>query len=164
MSETEDAWKRVLAAFDDWIYYESTEFGPWTGYFSLENLRDLTDQERLGWMHSMIDEIIPGRVDKCKEAGIALEDFLPYMPDSAAIETVNSMIDLNSLLQDLMLRMSDIIGSMMDSYREGGLDEILPSLESLAESEEEIRHHMSLFSQGFGKLKSLGLEMPEDLA
>ncbi|NHJ14598.1 MAG: hypothetical protein EAX95_13040 [Candidatus Thorarchaeota archaeon] len=164
MSETDDAWNRVLSAFDDWIYYESSEFGPWTGYFSIENLRDLTNEERLGWMHSMVDEIIPGRVDKCKDAGVALEDFLPYMPDSDAIETVNRMIDLNSLLRDLMLRMSDIMGSMMESYRMGGLDDVLPSLESLADAEEEIRHHMSLFSQGFGKLKSLGLEMPEDFA
>lgn len=164
MSETEDAWKRVLAAFDDWIYYESSEFAPWTGYFSIESLRDLTNEERLGWMHSMIDEIIPDRVGKCKDAGVALEDFLPYMPDSDAVETVNRMIDLSGLLQDLMLRMSDIIGTMMESYKHGGLDDIFPSLEGLADAEEEIRHHMSLFSQGFGKLRSLGLEMPEDLA
>ncbi len=163
MSETEDAWKRVLAAFDDWIYYESSEFGPWTGYFSIENLGSLTDQERLGWMHSMIDEIIPGRVDKCRDAGVALEDFLPYMPDAEAIETVRSMLDLNSLLRDSMLGMSDIIGEMMDAYGSGGLDEIAPSLEAVAEAEEDIRHHMSLFSKGFGKLRALGLEIPEDM-
>jgi hypothetical protein len=163
MSETEDAWRKVLAAFDDWIYYESSEFGPWTGYFSIENLRGLTDQERLGWMHSMIDEIIPGRVDKCRDAGVALEDFLPYMPDADAKETVRSMLDLNSLLRNSMLRMSDIISEMIDQYGAGGLDEIVPSLETVAGAEEDIRHHMSLFSKGFGKLKTLGLEIPEDM-
>jgi hypothetical protein len=163
MSETDDAWRRVLTAFDDWIYYESSDFGPWTGYFSVENLRGLTDQERLGWMHSMIDEIIPGRVDKCRDAGVALEDFLPYMPDAEAIDTVRSMLDLNSLLRNSMLRMSDLIGEMIEAYSSGGLDEILPNLEGIAESEEDIRHHMSLFSKGFGKLKTLGLEIPEDM-
>ncbi len=163
MSETAEGWRRVLNAFDDWIAYEANEFGPWTAYFSLENLHDLTDKERLGWMHKMLEEVIPGRIDKCKEASVALEDFLPYMPDAAAIETVRSMIDLAFLLQDSMMAMSDIIAEMIDAYKEGGLDEIIHYLSSVAEAEEDIRHHMSLFSQGFGKLKSLGLEMPDEL-
>ncbi|MHA1904713.1 MAG: hypothetical protein ACXADL_02435 [Candidatus Thorarchaeota archaeon] len=163
MAETDEGWRRVLSAFDEWIHYESTEFMPWTGYFSIENLRGLTDQERLGWMNQMQDEIIPGRVDMCKQAGVALEDFLPYMPDADAIQTVRSMIDLNVVLQDIMLRMSDIVSSMAEEYKLGGLEEIVHFLSSLAESEEDIRHHMSLYSQGFGKLKSLGLNIPEEL-
>ncbi|MCF2136215.1 MAG: hypothetical protein K9W43_03155 [Candidatus Thorarchaeota archaeon] len=163
MSETVDGWRRVLNAFDKWIEYEATEFGPWTSYFSLDNLHDLTDQERLGWMHKMVEEIIPGRIDRCKEAGVALEDFLPYMPEPATIETVRSMIDLATLLQDSMMQMSDLIAEMMEAYRIGGLDEIIPLLSGVAEAEEDIRHHMSLFSQGFGKLKSLGLQMPDEL-
>ena len=88
MSRTAEGWHRVLGAFDNWITYESTEFGPWTGYFSLENLRSLTSEERLGWMHSMYDEVIPGRVKICREASVALEDFLPYMPDEDAVQVV----------------------------------------------------------------------------
>lgn len=160
MSE-QDGWHRVLKAFEDWIYYESTEFGPYTGYFSLENLRDLTSGERINWMQSMYDEIIPGRVEHCRNAGVAFEDFLPYMPDPNAREVVQSMIDLTQVLTDDMLGMSDTIHSMKDDYETGGLDEIIPYLSDLAEAEENIRHHMSLFSQGFGKLRSMGLEMPD---
>jgi hypothetical protein len=160
MSEQE-GWRRVLKAFEDWIYYESTEFGPYTGYFSLENLRDLTSNERVSWMQSMYDEIIPGRVDKCKNAGVAFEDFLPYMPDPSARAVVQSMIDLTQVLSDDMLGMSDTIHSMKEEYEYSGLDEIVPFLSDLADAEESIRHHMSLFSQGFGKLRSMGLEMPE---
>jgi hypothetical protein len=162
MSETAEGWRRVLAAFDDWIEYETKEFGPWTGYFSPENLRNLTDVERLAWMNKMIDEIIPGRVGSCREAGVALEDFLPYMPDKDAIQTVRSMIDLNTLLQDSMLKMSDTISDMADAYKEGGMDDIAPYMSTLIEVEEDIRHHMSLYSQGFGKLRTLGLEVPDD--
>jgi hypothetical protein len=160
MSEQE-GWRRVLKAFEDWIYYESTEFGPYTGYFSLENLRDLTSKERISWMQSMYDEIIPGRVEKCKNAGVAFEDFLPYMPDPTAREVVQSMIDLTQVLSDDMLGMSDTIHSMKDEYESSGLEEIMPFLTDLADAEEGIRHHMSLFSQGFGKLRSMGLEMPD---
>ncbi|HDD67763.1 MAG TPA: hypothetical protein ENG31_04010 [Candidatus Thorarchaeota archaeon] len=163
MSEMEEGWKRVLGAFEDWIEYEASEFGPWTAYFSLDNLRDLTEEERLGWMHKMYDEVIPGRIDKCREAGVALEDFLPFMPDNEAIETVRSMIDLSIVLQDSMMHLSDIVAQMMEEYREGGLDEIVPLLESLASAEEDIRHHMSLFSKGFGKLRAMGLEIPEEI-
>jgi hypothetical protein len=160
MSEKE-GWNRVLKAFEDWIYYESSEFGPYTGYFSLENLRDLTSEERMSWMQSMYDEIIPGRVERCRNAGVAFEDFLPYMPDPKAREVVQSMIDLTQVLSDDMLGMSDTMHSMKEEYESGGLDEIMPYLTDLAEAEENIRHHMSLFSQGFGKLRSMGLEMPD---
>jgi hypothetical protein len=161
MSESELGWRRVLKAFDEWIFYESSEFGPYTGYFSLENLRDLMHVERISWMSSMVDEIIPGRVDRCREAGVAFEDFLPYMPDPDAREVVQSMIDLTQVIEDAMLAMSDTISSMKDDYVDGGLDEIVSYLSELADSEENIRHHMSLFSQGFAKLRSLGLEMPD---
>ncbi|MFW9833172.1 MAG: hypothetical protein ACFFEK_04200 [Candidatus Thorarchaeota archaeon] len=160
MSEKE-GWNRVLKAFEDWIYYESSDFGPYTGYFSLENLRDLTSEERMSWMQSMYDEIIPGRVERCRNAGVAFEDFLPYMPDPKAREVVQSMIDLTQVLSDDMLGMSDTMHSMKEEYESGGLDEIMPHLTDLAEAEENIRHHMSLFSQGFGKLRSMGLEMPD---
>jgi len=161
MSESETGWQRVLKAFDEWIYYESSEFGPYTGYFSLENLRDLMHVERSSWMGSMIDEIIPGRIERCREAAVAFEDFLPYMPDPDAREVVQSMIDLCDVIKDDMLAMSDTFSSMKDDYEEGGLDEIVGYLSDLADNEENIRHHMSLFSQGFAKLKSLGLEMPD---
>ncbi|MFX1560017.1 MAG: hypothetical protein ACFFBL_05480 [Promethearchaeota archaeon] len=157
----QEGWHRVLKAFEDWIYYETTEFGPYTGYFSLDNLRDLTSNERMSWMQSMYDEIIPGRVEMCRNAGIAFEDFLPYMPDPAAREVVQSMIDLTQVLSDDMLGMSDTFHSMKEEYESGGLEEIMPFLTDLADSEEGIRHHMSLFSQGFGKLRSMGLEMPD---
>ncbi len=160
MSE-HDGWRRVLDAFEDWIYFESTEFGPYTGYFSLENLRDLTSRERISWMQSMYDEIIPGRVEKCRNAGVAFEDFLPYMPDPVAREVVQSMIDLTQVLSDEMLGMSDTIHSMKEEYEAGGLEELVPFLSDLADAEESIRHHMSLFSQGFGKLRRMGLEMPD---
>lgn len=162
MSETAEGWRRVLAAFDEWITYESTEFMPWTGYFSQEGLRGLTGSEIIGWMNSMIDEIIPGRVEKCREAGVALEDFLPYMPNPETQETVRSMIDLNARLQDAILGMSDIMSNMLDDYKTGGLDEVAGSLEAIATTEEDIRHHMSLYSKGFGRLQSLGLEIPDD--
>ncbi|UCE09594.1 MAG: hypothetical protein JSW61_11560 [Candidatus Thorarchaeota archaeon] len=161
MSDTAEGWTRVLRAFDDWIEYETTEFGPWTGYFSLENLQGLMDKERLSWMGSMVDEIIPGRIESCRNAGVALEDFLPYMPDAMAIETVRSMIDLNLVLQDGMLKMSDAVTRMADEYKVGGLDEIGGHLKELKEIEEDIRHHMSLYSKGFARLRSLGLEMPD---
>ncbi|MBN2228770.1 MAG: hypothetical protein JW779_04180 [Candidatus Thorarchaeota archaeon] len=161
MSEEEFGWKRVLQAFDDWISYEAEEFGPYTGYFSLENLRDLMHVERLSWMHSMVDEIIPGRIDKCREAAVAFEDFMPYMPDPDAREIVQSMIELSQVIEDAMLAMSDTISSMKDDYEEGGMDEIVTYLSDLADGEENIRHHMSLFSQGFAKLRNLGLEMPD---
>ena len=161
MSDTDEGWTRVLHAFEEWIHYESTEFAPWTGYFSLENLRNLTDNERVGWLRPMVDEIIPGRVDSCKKAGVALEDFLPYMPHEEAIDTVQSMINLNGVIRDLILGMSDTIDTMLDDYQSQGLDGIIPHLPTLAETEEEIRHHMSLYSKGFAKLKSLGLEMPD---
>jgi len=161
MSEADIGWQRVLKAFDEWIYYESSEYGPYTGYFSPENLRDLTNTERIGWMNSMIDEIIPGRIDRCRGAAIAFEDFLPYMPDSDAREVVQSMIDLSQVIESDMLAMSDTISSMKDDYEEEGLDEVVGYLSDLADSEENIRHHMSLFSQGFAKLRSLGLEMPD---
>ena len=45
-----------------------------------------------------------------------------------------------------------------------GLEEIVPYLASLAEIEEDIRHHMSLYSQGFSKLGSLGLEIPDEMS
>ncbi len=160
MSE-HDGWRRVLDAFEDWIYFESTEFGPYTGYFSLENLRDLTSRERISWMQSMYDEIIPGRVEKCRNAGVAFEDFLPYMPDPDAREVVQSMIDLTQVLSDEMLGMSDTIHSMKEEYEAGEFEELVPFLTDLADAEESIRHHMSLFSQGFGKLRSMGLEMPD---
>ncbi|MHA2380036.1 MAG: hypothetical protein ACXADS_12250 [Candidatus Thorarchaeota archaeon] len=163
MSKTDEGWHRVLGAFDNWISYESTEFGPWTGYFSLENLRTLTSEERLGWMHSMYDETIPGRVEICREASVALEDFLPYMPDDDAAEVVQSMIDLSVVIRNLMLRMSDTVYSMMEEYRESGLDEISSYLSSIKDTEEEIRHSMSLYSQGFAKLGSMGLEIPEEI-
>ena len=163
MSETAEGWRRVLSAFDSWIEYESMEFAPWTGYFSMENLRNLTDAERLGWMHSMVDEIIPGRIEKCREAAVALEDFLPYMPDASARDTVQSMIDLNTVLRDGMMQMSDVLGNMKEEYRQGGLDEVTPHLSELIDIEEDIRHHMSLYSKGFAKLRSLGLEIPDDL-
>ena len=162
MSETAEGWRRVLAAFDQWITYESTEFMPWTGYFSMEGLRGLTSSETVGWMNSMISEIIPGRVDKCRDAGVALEDFLPFMPNPETQETVRSMLDLNSRLQDAILAMSDIMSNMLDDYRSGGLDEIVGSLEAIATTEEDIRHHMSLYSKGFTKLQSLGLTIPDD--
>ena len=164
MSETKDMWHHVLSAFEDWIDYEASGFGPWTGYFSIDNLRDLTDDERLAWMRSMCDEIIPGRVEKCRTASVALEDFLPYMPDPDTIETVRSMIELSSVIEHAMLRQSDMIFDMMEEYSPGGLDEIVPYLSSLSEAEEDIRHHMSLFSQGFGRLKTLGLDISDDLA
>lgn len=160
MSE-QDGWRRVLDAFEEWIYYESTEFGPYTGYFSLDNLRDLTSKERISWMQSMYDEIIPGRVDRCRYAGVAFEDFLPYMPDSTAREVVQSMIDITQVLKDEMLAMSDTIHSMKEEYESGGFEEIVPFLTNLADAEESIRHHMSLFSQGFSKLRRMGLEMPD---
>ncbi len=163
MSEMAEGWKRVLDAFGGWIEYEATEFGPWTAYFSLDNLHDLTDSERLGWMHKMLEDVIPGRIDRCRGAKVALEDFLPYMPEPQAIETVRSMIDLATLLQGSMMAMSDLIAEMIEAYRSGGLDDIIPLLSSIAEAEEDIRHHMSLFSQGFGKLRALGLEMPDEL-
>ena len=163
MSDTGEGWKRVLDAFEDWIHYESTEFAPWTGYFSLENLRNLTDEERKGWLNSMVDEIIPGRVDSCRQAGVALEDFLPFMPHEEAKETVQSMISLNGVIQDLILVMSDSICEMIDEYDSQGLDGIIMHLPTLTEMEEEIRHHMSLYSKGFAKLRSLGLEMPDSL-
>jgi hypothetical protein len=163
MSETQEAWQRVISAFEEWIEYEATEFAPWTGYFSGENLRELTDAERLGWMYSMIDEIIPKRVERCRQASVAFEDFLPYLPDSDAIETVRSMIELGGVIQDAMLGQSDVISDMIDEYRDGGLDGIEPVLESLSEAEQDIRHHMSLYSQGFGKLRSSGLELPGDM-
>ncbi|MHA2025882.1 MAG: hypothetical protein ACW98U_08265 [Candidatus Thorarchaeota archaeon] len=156
-----DGWRRVLKAFEDWISYESKEFGPYTGYFSLENLRDLTSQERIGWMHSMYEEIIPGRVERCRAAQIAFEDFLPYMPDPAARDVVQSMIDLTLVLAGDILGMSDTIHSMKEEYEASGMDEIVPYLSDLADTEENIRHHMSLFSQGFGKLRAMGLEMPD---
>ena len=161
MSETAEGWHRVLVAFEDWIEYETTEFGPWTSYFSLDTLRGLTVKETTSWIQRMQEEIIPGRIEKCQEAGVALEDFLPYMPDPNARHTVQSMIDLNSLLQDHMLGMSDIFSTMIEDFKKGGLEEIKGHLSSLAESEEDIRHHMSLYSQGFRKLRSLGLEMPD---
>ena len=160
MSEQE-GWHRVLNAFEDWISYETSEFGPYTGYFSLENLRDLTSKERIQWMQSMYDEIIPGRVEKCRNAGVAFEDFLPYMPDPSAKEVVQSMMDLTHVISDDMLVMSDTMHSMKEEYESGGFEEIIPFLTDLADSEESIRHHMSLFSQGFNKLRSLGLEMPD---
>ena len=156
-----DGWRRVLQAFENWISYESTEFGPYTGYFSLENLRDLTSRERLDWMSSMYEEIIPGRVDRCRAAQVAFEDFLPYMPDPAARDVVQSMIDLTLVLAGDILGMSDTFHSMREEYQESGMDEIVPFLSDLADMEENIRHHMSLFSQGFGKLRSMGLEMPD---
>ncbi len=162
MSETDEGWRRVLSAFDDWIDYEGSEFMPWTGYFTVSGLSGLTDRERIGWMHNMIDEIIPMSVDRCREAGVALEDFLPYMPYGEAHETVRSMIELNSRLQDMMLQMSDRMSNMLEDYKVEGLDGIDVHLESIAEIEEEIRHHMSLYSKGFGKLQSLGMEMPDD--
>ncbi|MGY5865234.1 MAG: hypothetical protein RTV41_11585 [Candidatus Thorarchaeota archaeon] len=158
---SQDGWQRVLKAFEDWITYESTEFGPYTGYFSLENLRDLTSQERIGWMHSMYEEIIPGRVERCKAAQVAFEDFLPYMPDPAAKKVVQSMIDLTQVLVEDILGMSDTIHSMKEEYQASGMDEIVPYLSDLADTEENVRHHMSLFSQGFGKLRAMGLEMPD---
>jgi hypothetical protein len=161
MSEAEEGWQKVLKAFDDWIDYESSEYGPYTGYFSLENLRDLTNDERMNWMRSMYDEIIPGRVEKCRAAGVAFEDFMPFMPDSDAREVVQSMIDLTQVIVDSMLAMSDTIHNMKDDFEANGFDEIVAYLSDLADSEENIRHHMSLFSQGFGKLRSLGLEMPD---
>jgi hypothetical protein len=161
MSEAEEGWRRVLKAFDDWIEYESSEYGPYTGYFSLENLRDLTHSERVGWMHSMYDEIIPGRVERCREAGVAFEDFMPFMPNPDAREIVQSMIDLTQVIVDSMLAMSDTIHNMKDDYESGGFDEIVVYLSDLADSEENIRHHMSLFSEGFGKLRNMGLEMPD---
>ncbi len=163
MSETAEGWQRVLSAFDDWIYYETSEFGPWTSYFSPNTLMGLTSDERVNWMKNMLDTIIPGRVHKCQEAGVALEDFLPYMPDPTARDTVQSMIDLNAVLQDYMLSMSDIFSTMIEEIKSNDLEEIESYLSSLAETEEEIRHHMSLYSQGFGKLRSLGLDMPDDL-
>ncbi len=162
MTENAEEWKRVLDAFNEWIEYETTGFGPWTGYFSTENLRTLTDEERLGWMYHMRDEIIPNRVDHCQLAGVALEDFLPFMPDMDAIEVVRSMIRLNHIIQDSMLKMSDVFDNMIDAYRSGGFDEIVPLLEQLIEIEEDIRHHMSLYSKGFAKLRSLGLYVPEE--
>ncbi len=161
MSESELGWQRVLKAFDEWIFYESSEFGPYTGYFSLENLRDLMHVERVSWMSSMVDDIIPGRIDMCRGVTVAFEDFLPYMPDPDAREVVQSMIDLSQVIESDMLAMSDTISSMKDEYEEGGLDEIVGYLSDLADSEESIRHHMSLFSQGFARLKNLGLEMPD---
>ncbi|MFW9845548.1 MAG: hypothetical protein ACFFD6_02285 [Candidatus Thorarchaeota archaeon] len=163
MSETVEGWHRVLGAFDSWIHYESSEFGPWTGYFSLENLRGLTSEERLGWMHSMYDEIIPGRVSKARETGVALEDFMPYMPDPDAQEVVQSMINLSEVIQQSMLQMSDVITTMMEEYKASGLEEIIPYLSSLADIEEDIRHHMSLYSQGFAKLGSMGLSIPDEM-
>ncbi len=162
MSETAEGWRRVLAAFDNWITYESTEFMPWTGYFSIDGLRGLTSDERVGWMNNMISEIIPGRVGKCREAGVALEDFLPFMPNPETQQTVRSMLDLNSQLQDSILAMSDIMSNMLEDYQAGGLDELGGSLEAIATTEEDIRHHMSLYSKGFGKLQSLGLEIPDE--
>jgi len=161
LAENIEGWKRVLNAFDDWIQYETTEFGPYTGYFSLDNLRDLMHSERIGWMHSMYEDIIPGRVQKCKNAGVAFEDFLPYMPDPEARAVVQSMIDLTQVLSDDMLAMSDTIHSMKEDYESGGFDDVVPYLTDLADSEENIRHHMSLFSEGFGKLAKMGLEMPD---
>ena len=161
MAEITIGWKRVLDAFEDWISYETTEFGPYTGYFSLDNLRDLMHSEIIGWMRSMYEDIIPGRVEKCRNAGVAFEDFMPYMPDPDAREVVQSMIDLTQVLADDMLVMSDTIHSMQEDYETGGFDEIVPYLSDLADYEENIRHHMSLFSQGFGKLEKMGLEMPD---
>ncbi|MHA1959374.1 MAG: hypothetical protein ACW99U_04045 [Candidatus Thorarchaeota archaeon] len=161
MSDTAEGWNRVLKAFDDWIEYETTEFGPWTGYFSPENLHGLTDEERLNWMRKMVDEIIPGRIDSSRQAGVALEDFLPYMPDADAIGTVRSMIDLNVVLQEGIMKMSDAVSRMIDEYKEGGMEEIGGRLLELKDIEEDIRHHMSLYSKGFAKLRSLGLEMPD---
>lgn len=161
MAETIEGWRRVLKAFDDWISYETTEFGPHTSYFSLENLRDIMHSERIGWMNSMYVEIIPGRVQSCKNAAVAFEDFLPFMPDPEARAVVQSMIDLTKVLTDDMLAMSDTIHNMREDYESGGFDDAVPYLTDLAEAEENIRHHMSLFSQGFGKLKKMGLEMPD---
>lgn len=162
MNEHEEEWKRVLRAFEDWIEYESTEFGPWTGYFSIDNLRTLTDKERLGWMCHMRDEIIPGRVDHCRMAGIALEDFLPFMPDMESIGTVRSMINLNHVIEEIMLKMSDVFSIMIEEYKTGGLDEIIPHLGELIEFEEDIRHHMSLYSKGFAQLSNAGFELPAE--
>jgi uncharacterized protein YeeX (DUF496 family) len=71
------------------------------------------------------------------------------------------MIDLSLVIEDAMLAMSDTLSSMKDDYEEGGLDDIITNLSELADGEENIRHHMSLFSQGFAKLRSMGLEMPD---
>ena len=161
VSELEVAWQKVLDAFDDWISYESTEFMPWTGYLSMENLRDITHNERIGWMNNMIEEVIPGRVDACRQAGVALEDFLPYMPNEEALDTVRSMMDLNVRIQDAILSMSDAFAKMLEEYKEDGLEGISHLLQSIADIEEDIRHHMSLFSKGFGKLGALGLEVPD---
>ncbi|MEM2142250.1 MAG: hypothetical protein QXS20_00180 [Candidatus Thorarchaeota archaeon] len=163
MSEMEEGWKRVLQAFDDWVFYESSEYGPWTAYFSAENLRDLTSSERLGWMYKMRDEVIPGRLDKCRQAGIALEDFVPLMPDPESAEIVQSMIDLNDTIARQIMALSDLIDDLIHEYQESGMDDVAISLSALADTEEDIRHHMSLFSDGFARLRSMGLEVPEDI-
>ncbi len=163
MDEMAIGWKRVLDAFELWIQYEGNEFMPWTGYFNMENLRDLTSKERVAWMDNMVDEIIPTRVGKCQEAGVALEDFLPYMPGPDELEIVRSMIELNGRIYEAILRMSDTISLMLEVHKSLGFEEIAHYLKMLAESEEDIRHHMSLYSQGFGKLQSLGLVIPDEM-
>jgi hypothetical protein len=111
----------------------------------------------------MIGSPIPGRVESCKSVAVAFEDFLPYMPDPASQDTVRSMIDLSTRIQDSMRGMSDVITTMMEEYKVGGLDEAFHYLSSLADAEEDIRHHMTLYSAGFRKLKKLGLTIPEEM-
>ncbi|MBD3159315.1 MAG: hypothetical protein GF309_11045 [Candidatus Lokiarchaeota archaeon] len=163
MSASEDGWALVIDAFEDWIDYESSEFAPWTTYFSIKELRTLTHSERLGWMHTMRDEIIPGRIDSARQARIALEDFMAQLSEEGSLKIVQSMIDLSIRLEESMLQMSDVFTHMMEDYEEEGLDAVQLHLEKLAEIEEDIRHHMSLYSEGFSKLRERGREIPEEM-
>ncbi len=163
MSASEDGWTLVIDAFEDWIEYESSEFAPWTTYFSIKELRTLTHSERLGWMHTMRNEVIPGRIDSARQARIALEDFMAQLSEEESIQTVQSMIDLSIRLEESMLQMSDVFTHMIDDYDEEGLEVVQIHLEKLAEIEEDIRHHMSLYSEGFGKLREQGRHIPEEM-
>jgi hypothetical protein len=163
MSASEDGWALVIDAFEDWIDYESSEFAPWTNYFSIKELRTLTHSERLGWMRTMRNEVIPGRIDSARQARIALEDFMAQLSEEESIKIVQSMIDLSLRLEKSMLKMSDAFTHMMEDYEEEGLDAVQLHLEKLAEIEEDIRHHMSLYSEGFSKLREHGREIPEEM-
>lgn len=161
MNELSQNWDKVIDAFAQWWSFESTEFGPQVQYLSREELLKFTHEEMLSYIEDLRDNLIANRISQVSNCRLAIEDVLSVVSGPEYIEILQSMIAILDNLDQLLMKFSDILTALVEAIDEKDYDEMSVIISELLDIETEIRHYMSIFSQGFNKMETLGLRAPD---
>ncbi len=154
-------WERVIEAFNQWLSFEGTEFGPQVQYLSLDELLKFTHEEMLTYLIDLRDVLIAHRLSQVDNCRLAIGDVLSAVSGPEYSAVLQSMLDILDNIEELLMRFSDLLTDLIDAISEKDTDEASLIISELLEIETEIRHYMSLFSQGFAKMEALGLRAPD---